>query len=373
MTLSRTTLADLRLAGMALVMVFAGAYAVKLGISPVYVAVLLGAVLLFLTSLAERHGQSLAFWVAACLVMGGLGWMLLFQLMVQGSGVPNVINLVMGPLVLGVMVTCGQGIRRAQYEAIARWHIHLSLLIIGVECLYRLAHPDYSYLNELTGMEGEDLAFYAYKFNSFMYQDSNFVGLQLVVLVGFVLALTREGVKFGAFIHLAMLVLTAMTLSRASFVTVVFLYGLHFFWRARLLMKLLCVLLGVGVAIAVFLHIQNDGSFASKFDVLQRFFEHLHRASWMDVLVGVGAGKAAGTLGMGAHNILVTYVLELGVLGALAFALFWLWMLRLVPLALFMLAGLWVNGFSLTSYAVPYLYASIAMLWLLGRTRHEQG
>ena len=367
---SRVTLQDLRLAGMALLAVFSGAYAVKLGLSPVYLAAVGGAFILTLTSLIEGRGHSLPFWGGVCLTAGGLAWMLIFHCLVRASTLPNAVNLVMGPLIFGLLVTGAKDVRRDQYESLARWHVYISVLIMCLECIWRITHPDYSYLNQVTELDREDLAFYAYKLSSFMYQDSNFVGLQLVVLAGFLLGLAREGIKFNPLIHALVLALVVMTLSRASIFTVIFLYGLRFYFEAKLLGRVLCVIFGGLLVMATFvLYIQTDGSFASKFDVLDRMVEHLRQASGGEVLFGVGAGLAREAIGMGGHNILVTYLLELGVLGSLFFFVFWLLAVYATPFATLMLVGLLVNGFSLTSYAVPYFYASLAMLWLLRRVQ----
>ncbi len=87
----------------------------------------------------------------------------------------------------------------------------------------------------------------------------------------------------------------------------------------------------------------------------------------MDLLLGVGAGAADSVLGIGAHNLLVTYVVEFGLVSTALFVVLWALLLNEAPRRTPLLLAFLINGFSFTTPAVPYFYASLFLIGGLSR------
>lgn len=65
-----------------------------------------------------------------------------------------------------------------------------------------------------------------------------------------------------------------------------------------------------------------DGSFNSKFYIISQAFEFYTTQSLMTHMFGVGLGNTEQLLGIFAHNIYVTLVLEFGFIGSFLFITF---------------------------------------------------
>lgn len=351
---------------------FSGVYLTRLGISPVYVISAGSIVWLISLAFSGRLIATLSDWA---MVLGTCA--LIVALVLQQSGLQvnagNILNLALGPLLAAVVPLAGRRLSRPQLEGIARAFVTISLCVATVEAVWRLAHPDIGFLEDASQHREdiEDIAFYAYKFNSLMYLDSNFVGLQLALLFAFLLGLSAEGVRAPRFYFAWTFLLTVLTLSRASVGTVIVLASVSVFLRyRRAVLVQIAVLVGVVIlGVLAAKAIGEDASFLSKFEILHRFADFEKRASWSDIMFGVGAGKAVGVLNIGAHNIVVTYVVELGVVVSIIVLSYWLLMAFAVQSSGYLVIAWLINGFSLTSLVIPYMYASGALLMLLHRHR----
>src|SRR5262249_9452609 len=137
--------------------------------------------------------------------------------------------------------------------------------------------------------DSEDFTFYGFKFNSLMYQDSNFVGLQLVVQFAFLLGLARHRVRIPRTWYVWTFLLIVLTLSRASMLTAAGLVAIDLYRRfARsVVLKFLLMVASAGAVAFAFYLVQNDISFGTKFDILKRFAHYLSGAHLSDLLFGV--------------------------------------------------------------------------------------
>jgi hypothetical protein len=354
--------------GVYLTVVFSGTYLTRLGISPVYPLMGGGLLLLGLLLCAGKIRFELNGWACFVFLLGALA---IFAIQQNNTGamIQNVVNFLLGPLSFFLVAGAGRLLSKRQLERIARSFVYLTLALALVECAYRLTHPDYTFLQgaEERNVDVEEVAFYAYKFSSLMYLDSNFVGLQLAVMFAFCLALARQGIRFRPVVYALMLALIVLTLSRASMFASVTVIAAFVFVRLSRLLQAVALTAAVLAAQAAFFYIQADGSFLTKLDLLNQFSAYLDSASTATLLFGAGVGNAAAVLGMGAHNLLVTYGVELGVLMSVLVLLFWT-SVGLATRDVFFLLLVWlVNGFSLTSFAIPYMYCAAAILFCLPR------
>jgi hypothetical protein len=115
-----------------------------------------------------------------------------------------------------------------------------------------------------------------------------------------------------------------------------------------------------------------DGSLSSKFFVLALMTEIYHQADTAQRLFGIGVGNLINLSGIFAHNIVVTFVLELGVGGSLLLAVY-VWILsRRCPASIYLLVlPIVINGFSAVSASMPFFFAALGLLAALRGTARD--
>ncbi|MGH9739412.1 MAG: hypothetical protein ACRD4X_12640 [Candidatus Acidiferrales bacterium] len=210
--------------------------------------------------------------------------------------------------------------------------------------------------------------FYRYKVSLF-FLDANVAGLALLCLAALLLG-------FRKYVHRWQIVLAYVligaTFSRASIFAAVCQLIIYGFWKHRrfiigslafagglALSGLMVVTLRSGIEI-----VQSfDPSFASKFLILMETWQWYAASSWLHRLVGVGAGNASGVIGIAAHDIFATGVLEYGIVGSLLIAAYlWLFCRRSSRAASLLVVPVIINGFSLFSSAMPFFYVVLGIL-----------
>lgn len=237
------------------------------------------------------------------------------------------------------------------------WILAIYALVDGV---WRLLHPNPEQI-----FEGNPF-FYRFKDNSLMFEDSNFVGAALVVAYGAIRYLGTElnirQKKLGLLIFIS----TVLTFSRASIIALVAVEFFCLFWRFNKIFKIMIIVLFIAILMYSFNFLIEDGSFRSKFYIIDLFMNAYPKLSLENKLFGVGLGNSFEFLGIGAHSVIVVYGFELGLLGTLIQLLIVIFMLIASRgTALFVLFPYYINGFSLTAIAIPSLFFFIGIITII--------
>jgi len=249
--------------------------------------------------------------------------------------------------------------------------IHWVIVFLTVECVSRLIFSPYMPANAETDVSD---SFYLYKTSLFFF-DSNFVGIEILCLLAIMFAF-RETIGRKRWL-LAYLLLLA-TFSRASIAAGVCQFVVYKLWRWRI-WTLFGLLVAQGIVIghlftsyvtqgAETLH-NIDGSLSSKFFILSLMRGIYSQADAVQKLFGIGVGNLFNLAGIFAHNIVATFVLELGIGGSLLFAAY-VWILsRKCPTSIYLLVlPMVINGFSLVSTTMPYFFVTLGLLAALRGT-----
>lgn len=247
-------------------------------------------------------------------------------------------------------------------------------ILFNLDGVWRILNPKLDGLN-VDKLESMGVGFQIYKMNSFMYIDSNFVGVQnLFMLSAFVyifkdLQLNVKLKFFYAIVLISLFVSLVITFSRAAYLgcaVLLLMYIMDWFKRFRFIVFLIMPLI---VFITYFFfegNFSDDVSYNSKFEILNLSFDYLIHADLFDLLLGVGIGNAVDYIGIGAHNIIVTYLIETGLFGFSLFVainvmffrwLRWGYFFICIP---FLLASL-----SLGSTAIPYFFTFVTFCKLM--------
>lgn len=215
--------------------------------------------------------------------------------------------------------------------------------------------------------------FYDYKI-SYMYYDSNFTGLVILNYLFFYYYLRdRKNFYFPKCYEIVLWLFLLLTFSRASIlVGFVFYIILYKVGRWRNLFVFLFLLVSIFVfydLLTQYLQGNNfraiDGSFNSKFYILKKSIEIFNELTLKEHLFGIGLGNFEYYTGIFAHNILVTFLIEFGLLSAGVLVLFFLLVIkRSNGFANFIIIVNLIAGFSLFSAYSPFLLVLSALILL---------
>jgi hypothetical protein len=252
--------------------------------------------------------------------------------------------------------------------------INWVLVFLTVESVSRLIFSPY--LPATAGTDVSD-SFYLYKASLFFF-DSNFVGIEILCFLAIMFAFKKE---IGRKRWLLAYFLLFATLSRASIAAGICQLVIYKLWRWRawaffgLLAAQVIAIYQLFVSYTTqgsqAIH-DMDGSLASKFFILSLMTETYRRADTAQRLFGIGVGNLFSLAGIFAHNIVATFVLELGISGSLLFAAY-VWILsRKCPASIYLLIlALVINGFSLVSTSMPYFFVALGLLAALRGSPHD--
>ena len=253
--------------------------------------------------------------------------------------------------------------------------INWVLVFLTVECISRLSFSPY--LPATAGTDVSD-SFYLYKASLFFF-DSNFVGIEILCLLAIMFAFKEE---IGRKRLLLAYFLLFATLSRASIAAGICQLVIYKLWRWRVWAFFGLLTTQVIAICQLFLSYTTqgsqaihdmDGSLASKFFILSLMTETYRRADTAQRLFGIGVGNLFNLAGIFAHNIVATFVLELGIGGSLLLAVY-VWILsRKCPASIYLLIfPMVINGFSLVSTSMPYFSVALGLLAALHSSPHDE-
>ena len=251
--------------------------------------------------------------------------------------------------------------------------INWVLVFLTVESVSRLIFSPY--LPATAGTDVSD-SFYLYKASLFFF-DSNFVGIEILCFLAIMFVFKKE---IGRKRWLLAYFLLFATLSRASIAAGICQLVIYKLWRWRVwaFFGLLAAQVIAIYQLFVSYTAQGsqamhdmDGSLASKFFILSLMTETYRRADTAQRLFGIGVGNLFNLAGIFAHNIVATFVLELGISGSLLLTAY-VWILsRKCPASIYLLIlPLVINGFSLVSTSMPYFFVALGLLAALRGSPH---
>lgn len=219
---------------------------------------------------------------------------------------------------------------------------------------------------------------YGFK-KSFFYFDSNFIGIMIMSFIMFFLYVRNIGGKgFGIIIFLLMLFLIS-TMSRAAIIATIVCVGVFFShetykWKSYVVLFIYLIVFFVMTYVYLFdsFSFQGfDGSFNSKFYIVSQALALYDRLPLSSFLFGVGLGNFDKYTGIFAHNIFVTVLMEMGVVGAIAFLCFIIYSVsKSNSAALYIWLPTLICGISLFGVYIPYLFLINTAIIL--ESKHKQ-
>jgi O-antigen ligase len=125
------------------------------------------------------------------------------------------------------------------------------------------------------------------------------------------------------------------------------------------------ILIGV-LLIVLYQILSKDASFTTKFLIIELAIDFLKSVPLNTILFGVGMGNTFNFIGIGAHNLFVTLLIETGLLGLLLFLINSYFIIKKTKgKALYILLPFYTMGFSVVSIAFPYLMIQLVIIIFL--------
>lgn len=350
-----------------LLVVSSGFYLTRIGISPIYFFMICS-FLFLLISLVNRgtlYVNSSMLLPCAYILYLALSQFLL------GADLNTVLNVIMSVIYFLLTLAIVYRIDTAKILKISLTFIRYSIPLLILESLYRITNPIYVLDSGFDYRTDESLIIYPYKFNSIMYQDSNFVAIFILCLIFFGLYLIRNFKLTLKPELIILIILLFLTISRATIlVTLTFILLFHYWGRISFLLKIsLFIMLGSAFSYVLYL-VSADGSFQSKFQIIDLFLDFLRTSKPDELAFGIGFGNTKHLFGIGAHNFFVTHIVESGFVGFTLLFMTWLGILinsnfKTIGIMLPFL----VVGMSFVGHAIPYVYCIFALILILESRR----
>lgn len=223
-----------------------------------------------------------------------------------------------------------------QLKKIISLFYKFNIILLTIEILTRISSTNIVDFRRFG--TNKSLYYYAFKFNSIMYMDTNFVGVYILIILMLGVYLNLEKNKI-------LKTFLCFTFCKAAICV-------YFFKNIKKYKK-------IGIIIFIFLIIliiKNPETLLVRFLIVEKTIDYLKSADMHSIIFGLGMGNSISAIGMGGHNLFITNLLELGIIGSLFN--FFLWYLfykqskKILIIAIpFILVGL---AFAPTS--IPYIY-----------------
>jgi hypothetical protein len=255
-----------------------------------------------------------------------------------------------------------------QREKLVERFVVLSVIFLTAEVAYRIMYPDPDYA---IYPWGHPLWIYKYKLKGLMYTDSNGTAIHIVVLLFYLVARELKGVGNYRWLKVILIVLLVLTFSRAAWIGAFmgWVYIKLFYERSPITIFHNLMIFFIIALIGYFFVLQpliaDDASFRSKFMIAGKVMHHLMNASPQEILFGIGFSRSLDVLNDYAHNFLMVFLVESGIIGMLMMvAIFCHFILITRKRASVIIVPFIFTTLSSTLTFIPFFYLIIGLLYL---------
>lgn len=348
-----------------LAIVFCGFYLKTVLISPIYISAILS-VIFILLSFFRMKQLTVNIDDTILLAVGWIIYLVITQSIYQkNSAFYNLLFSIMY-YILSMQIT--NYLSQKKIICYSKYMLDFSILLLMAEAILRITNP------VIKATEIAPNAFYRFKYNSIMYQDSNYVGVFILVLFFLIVYLEAEHAICLRKEKMCYLILGILTFSR-SIIIVILLFDLLFNKKINKFYKSIAVffasIFGIYWGLS---YVLNDGSFISKIDIIKWAWNfYVETAQIYTQLFGYGLGHSIYYIGIGSHNVFVTYILETGIIGFMFFVIFLQRIFEHTRMkAYYIILPFLIAGFSFTSHFNPFLYCVFSIIISLEKIKTKK-
>jgi hypothetical protein len=276
-----------------------------------------------------------------------------------------------------VVVFFAQQLTFSKLKSLSSKFITYSTFLLIAECIWRLMHPqtDYAVFEE----SGDPRWIYQYKFGGLMYVDSNAVAIHIIIILFFIFYMEIEHGQHWTKSKIILIALLILTFSRAGWIGA-FLGWIYIRFLRKQKLELYLIyffLFSIGLILFYKLYLQqkieSDLSFQSKLDIIKVVHTYISNASLNELFFGIGFSNSSDRLGIYAHNFFMVFFIESGIIGLLIIiSLFVQLTIATRKRALFIIIPFLITTLSSTITFMPFLYVSLALIFLLKKNEIQK-
>lgn len=265
-------------------------------------------------------------------------------------------------LVYGIFTTLAiQEIKSSDIVEYCIYSFRFAVVLLYAEAIWRWTHPVWEKV-----LAENDILYYQYKRSSIMYADSNFVGVYALILYFFVLYIEQIADIDLKKYKILFTIATLLTLSKAACLILFFSY-FYSLKKISIGTKIVVSVAVLGLAISpIMQQLLKDGSLLGKLTIVTNAVEYMKGVSRLEYLFGIGFGYLADLKFTSGHNLIVTFVIESGVIGLMMLFCTWFAILKVTRYrGGIVLIPFFLVAMSLAPHAIPYVYAMLAVIYIL--------
>lgn len=347
--------------GLFFLVVFSGFFITSLPLSPIYFSFLLSLFFLFISLFnIKTYNLGLSFYLAFSFFI-----YLSFSQLFLNPNLSTYVNYTFSIFCYILSYLFLPRIELNKIITISKYFINFSIPLLIFESFYRITNP--IFFTDFESKGKENLFFYYYKVNSIMYQDSNYVAVFILSLLTFSFFLKQSinvKLKIQQFI---LFVLLMLTISRSAIITffifIFFISTRKKIFKNKLFFSLVIFFIILTITFFINEISKSDESLAARFTIIESTVEYLSRADFINIVFGSGLGNSVNVIGIGGHNLFVTFIIETGFLGTLFFIFFLLATLIKSKLNTgYVIIPFIINGLSFAGGAIPFVYVIISII-----------
>lgn len=366
-------LVNIRNLSLFFIIVFSGFYLTRiLSLSPIYVSYLIGTIVMisysFFTNTSFYTNKLSIIYVIYII------YLVITQIYLEANST-SLINVLFSLIYFVTTINIAFYSTNRILIQYSKYFIWFTILLLTIEALWRITHPVFfleGALKDYRDMEG--MLFYAYKFSSIMFMDSNFVGTYALTAFFYYYYLLRKNYTKSKVPLILLFFLIVGTLSRSAIITVFVTFLFIYFLSIKIKIKHILLFFSIVILVSFFLipKIMNDPSFSTKFIILNSTWEYIQKSSLLNFLFGIGFGNSYKYMELGGHNLFITHFVESGLIGLLFFLMINLSLIkRTQKYSLYLTIPLFISGMSLAGHAISYYYACLALIFVIQQNERK--
>ena len=257
----------------------------------------------------------------------------------------------------------------------------VSFLYISLETFIRIIFPKNA-VGDCIELS-MDSPYWAFKFNSFMFVDSNFVALVLLVMVFLSFYMYKYVTKDGFYklMTIAFLILSILTVSRAAYIAIIISFaifcGIDFCKKhliiskrkKRITLKMLLFIFSSVISFFLFFYgmylFLSDDSFMTKIQIIIDLWEYIQNVSLWNLLIGSGSnlGISIQYFGRFTHALIPSYIVWYGFVGTSLVMFLWFSIIRDTRFkSLIIMVPTLLIGIALTMSIIHVFYVALAIM-----------
>lgn len=337
-------------------------YFASLPIGLPHIGFIIGLILVLL-HIRDRNNSTTIFWIFYIICFG------IFYL-TRGSSWKALVNNISSMLMYPIVVELLKKATKDRLVKLITYFIKYTIIAVIIETTIRYS---------LSTISPVSSGIYNYKFHSIMFQDTNFLGLVMLVVIFMIKYLKIfYHIKTQNRNYYIAIILLFLSLSRSAmlawFIGELICFHMNKINFKKVLLKkmLLLTIIGGIFGSIIFISLYQDPSFRSKLYILDLMKDNYTELSKYQKF-GVGYDNATEYLGIFPHNAVLVYFLDTGYFGLIFKSIFLIYIfIRTHWQGVIIFIPFFIASMSAIGYATHYLYVTLALITILSNQNKHQ-